>query len=259
MLLLFGNYFINMNDMRTLTHCLLIGFILICSSCMQDSPLSDVEISDPSLIQPSISLYRTRDNSGILKTRIEVFLFDKNLNSVELKKGRVLVNGYVMQVKELPLTGGPYYTIDASLLKVELNKLYTFIIELADGKAYQGSVSTQETDIFELVLPKSYSRQNNMQISWLGHDISSDLKIELTCNYQTDIRSGQTNNSFTPKQQERSQGLYMIPSSYFNQEEGIYKATVTVTSKTTGVIDSRFRTYSVIQSIYIKESECNIN
>ena len=98
-----------------------------------------------------------------------------------------------------------------------------------------------------------------MSISWLEHDIENEFKIQLTCDYRIDFKSGQTSNSFTPNQQERINGSYVISKSYFNQNTGIYKATISVNSKKYGQIDSRFRNFSTIYSSFIKESECNVN
>lgn len=245
--------------MKNIRNYFVICLLFLLSSCMEDSALSDVEISDPSLIQPDISLYRIRDNSGLLTSKIEVFIWDKNYNSIELKKGSVSVNGQIMQLKKLPLTGAPYYTIDTSILKVELNKLYTFTISLGDGKLYQSSINTQSIDLTSLILPAAYNKQDNMTISWAGHDISSEFNIQLACDYNKDNTYGQTSDLFTPNQQERTTGTYVISKSYFNQQAGIYKATVTLTSKARGTVDSRFRINSTIVSKYIKESECNVN
>lgn len=245
--------------MKTIRYYYVFLLLLLISSCTKDSSLSDVEINDPSLIQLDISLYRTRDNSGLLKSSIEVFLWDKNFNSIQLKKGKVSVNGQAMQSKILNFTGAPYYTIDTSILKVELNKLYTFTIELSDGKSYQSTITTQEVDLYSLLLPNTYSRQDDMPIGWFGYDIKNEFYIQLTCDYSFSGKSGQTINSFTPNQQERTNGSYVIPKSYFNQETGIFKATISVTSKKQGSVDNRFKVNSTIECIYTKESECNVN
>jgi len=239
----------------------LFGIILTISvsSCLKDSSLSDVEISDPSVIQPSISLTRSRDNAGILTTSIEVFLWDKNFNSIQLKKGKVSVNGAEMQLKKLILTGAPYYSVDTSIMKVELNKLYNFIIELSDGNTYQASITTQETDLYELNLPAGYSKSDNMPIEWKGYETNNNFQIQLECDYRLDNNAGQTSDSFTPNPQERASGTYIISKSYFNQQVGIYKATVTIESNKHGTIDPRFRTNSEISSSFEKVSECNVN
>ena len=145
--------------MKTASLFIILGLFILTSSCLKDSSLSDVELSDPSLIQPSISLTRTRDNSGLVQSKIDVFLWDKNFNSIELKKGKVSVNGQIMQLKKVVITDAPYYTIDPSILKVELNKSYTFTIELSDGKLYQASITTQAIDLTGLLLPNTYYKK----------------------------------------------------------------------------------------------------
>ena len=137
---------------------ILIVFLIRIHSCIEDSPLSDLEIVDPSLIKPEISLEREWINDGHLTTKITVFLKDKNSNTIVLEKGSVSVNGHTMQVEELVLTDGSYYTIDNSIVKVELDQLYTFVIELADGKQYEASITTQDIDLYELNLPPDYNK-----------------------------------------------------------------------------------------------------
>ena len=239
--------------------CLGLFILIIVSSCMKDSSLSDVEISDPSLIRPDISLTRTRDNSNRLETDIKVFLWDKNFDAVQLKKGSVSVNGNIMKVDKLVLTGAPYYTIDTTVLRVELNKTCTFIIELADGQQYEASITTQNVDLYELNLPSGYSKLNNMDISWKGSEIQNEFEILLTCNYSADSESGQTSDLFTPNYQERLSGTYIISKSYFNQKDNIYKASVKISSKKNGTIDPVFRSGATIYSYYEKISECNVN
>ena len=98
-----------------------------------------------------------------------------------------------------------------------------------------------------------------MDINWKGYDIENEFQIQLTCDYRTSTSSGQTSNTLIPDQNERISGSYIISKSYFNQKEGIYKATVRITSKTNGTIDPGFRDNSKIYSYFIKESECNVN
>ncbi len=234
-------------------------FIVALSSCLEDSPLSDVEIYDPSLIQADIQLYRMRDNGDRISSRINVFLLDKNTDVIELKGGNVYVNNHKMRVATLLLTGGPYYTIDSTVVSVEPDSRYVFTIELSDGKQYEAVIETQAVDFQELNLPDNYSKLENMQINWKGYETVNDFKIHLICDYRRAGESGQTRDWFTPNEKERAGGSYVISKSYFNQEVDIYKATVRVSSKKCGTVDPRFRSGSKICSSFIKESECNVN
>lgn len=243
--------------MKNLVYVTLI-FLILFSSCSDDSSLSDVELTDPSIIRPVIELNRSWDDDGQLTTKIKVFLWDKNSDLIELKKGNVSVNGQLMHTEDV-LTGGQYYTIDESMLQVGIDELYTFVIELADEEQYEASITTQDVDLYELNLPANYNKTNDMEINWQGPDIQNEFQIHLACRYTEDNGSGYSNHTFTPNQQERENGAYTIPKSYFNQPAGIYEAIVLVKSEKEGAIDSRFRDNSKISSEFEKESKCDVN
>ena len=230
--------------------------LIMFNSCIEDSALSDLDIVDPSLITLEISLERAWGNDSLVATRIKVLLRDKNFDAIELQKGSVSVNGHIMQTEELVFSPGFYYTIDNSILKVEVNELYTFVIELADGKQYEASITTQDVDLYELNLPSDYNKINDMEINWQGHDIQNEFEISLNCIYTTGAGYPKY---FYPDIQERTNGSYLIPNFYFNEEEGIYEALVSINSKKYGTIDSSFRDYSEIYSSFNKASKCDVN
>lgn len=233
-------------------------FFIICNACIEDSSLSDVEISDPSLIKPDISIKRTRGNDNLLETEIKVILWDKNLNAIELKKGSVAVNDKTMELKKMAITQAPYYTINSLNLPIELNTEYVFSIELADGEVYKASITTQQTDLNKLTFPENYSKSIDLEITWEGKETQNPLEIHLYGSY-TNETVGQTYNVFEPNEAEREAGTYKFPKLYLNKEEGIYKATVKLISEKIGQIDSQFQNGSKIYSKYIKEGEFNVN
>lgn len=238
------------------TMCLGVIILILFNSC--ESPLSELEINDPSLIRPDISLRRVRDNNNRLTTSIDVYFYDKNLNTVQLKNGSVHVNGHIMKVENLPIFGGPYYTINTSIVQVKLSTLYLFTIELSDGKKYEASITTQAEDLYELNIPSDHDKLKNLVVEWKSKDTHNDIQIDLTCDYQNNVESGQTFNSFFPDGTEINNGTFSIPSSCFTEEPGIYKASISVWSKSYGKIDAGFRENSVIHSQFEKQGECNI-
>lgn len=237
-----------------------IMLMLMATTCVKDSPLSEVELNDPSVIRPSIYLERTWDANDSLRAYVRVYLYDKNNHSIELQTGSVSMNDIPMQV-EYTSGGGPFYTLNSSILNIELNKSYNFIIKLSDGKAYACSVTTQSEDLYELELPSNYNSANNMLIHWNDRDITSEFEIELNCTYSSSSKSskGQTTDIFTPNQQERTEGAYSIHKSYFNQEPNIYMAKVIVRSKVYGEVDPGFDDGSKIYSSFSKYSVCDVN
>lgn len=232
--------------------------ILLLHSCTEESPLSDIDITDPSLIQLDVSLFKSIDYQGNLNSRIWVYLYDKNQNLIKLKNGKVSVNGHAMILDEIGLNKAPYYTIDARVLSVEAQKEYAFTIELSDGKAYLASITTQNIDLYEINIPFEHSKNSNMQISWKGYDTQSDLVLTLNCAYSNTKSSGQVVEQFHPGHQERTKGEFVFASSNFNKQEGIYRAFVSITSTIKGTVDPHFRANSSITSMFSIEDDCNI-
>ena len=113
---------------------LLILFILV--GCKERSPLSDVEISDPGLISPEITLTQSISESGRIETKLIVFLNDDNNNSIDLLKGGVSLNGTPLGVRTGSFGEGdaPYYSLDGIQLLPKTK--YSFQITLADDKSY---------------------------------------------------------------------------------------------------------------------------
>jgi len=67
----------------------LIVVPILLLGCKENSALSDVELSDPKLISPEITITKTLNNRGREQTELVVFLNDKNNNSIDLLKGGV--------------------------------------------------------------------------------------------------------------------------------------------------------------------------
>ena len=65
--------------------------LMLLSECT--SPLSDIGLTDPSLIRMNIELGKKRSSSSI-----EAVIYDKNSNFVELRDGSIAINGIPMEV-----------------------------------------------------------------------------------------------------------------------------------------------------------------
>lgn len=68
---------------------ILLLTILTLTGCSK-SPLSDVDIMDPSLLKVKVKIEQNSYNDK----EVQVFIRDKNNNPVELLNGKVLVNGH---------------------------------------------------------------------------------------------------------------------------------------------------------------------
>ena len=137
--------------------------ITFCFSCSEDSPLSDTGVNDPSLLKPVIQLYSSRSSGSAYKTeRVEAFLYDKNNNTVRLKNGGVYINDHIMIVKDLLFSSGTYYSGIEVIPKIEMNKSYSFKIELDDASSYYASITTQSKDLKNVNAPDKHNKSNDM-------------------------------------------------------------------------------------------------
>lgn len=206
------------------------------TSC--ESALSDVEITDPSLLRTTFVVERSILDDGSMSGSLHATIFDKNLASVELKNGHVSVNGQKMSVTEI-LNISTYHIPGAS---VELNKNYEFEVVLPNGEAHTGSVTTQPKAFTALTVPTDPSKDNDLTISWQDTYAHDDLVISVGLNSPTGNHAGPT-FTLTPAQMEA--GSFVIPKSAFATPADITSATITLSGAKYGTIDPKFRTGSV--------------
>ena len=217
---------------------ILVITILILSGCLpEESPLSDIEITDPSLIAPSIKLSKSIGENDRVTNKIEVWLFDKNKNSIELKGGEIRVNNNVMKIEEFNITHAPYYSVENT---VELKTDYQFEIELSDGAIYTASIQTPDKDLKTLNLPSDYNCNNDMNITWKDIYLYDEMNIGLNCYFSGDSSGGQRLSNLDIEKNYYIKGSYTISKDNFNMEDGdIYKAIITLTGIKKGIIDER--------------------
>lgn len=236
---------------------IMIFFILI--GCIQDSPLSDIEIDDPSLIAPEIKLKRNRDENGILTSNIEVWLFDKNHNSIRLKNGDVRINDIPLDLTNAPLTNNAYYYSATGLINIEINTDYNFEIELSDGGIYTASVHTPENDLNSLNLPQNYTTNSDMVISWGTIYHYDEMKIKIENHYINSGNQGTETKKINIPPQYIPVGSYGIDKEFFTGTPGVNSTQITLTGKEYGNIDDRFRDESKIYTEYFVAKETGVN
>jgi hypothetical protein len=126
----------------------------------QQSPLSDIEISDPKLVTPEITIYTEGNNQANKpNTRIEVHLKDKNQFDILLKKGEVKINGKDCQKSDV---GDSYYFLDN--FSLDSKQKFEINIMLADNKVYNctiDAISGFETPFYDV----KYDSTNNQLIA----------------------------------------------------------------------------------------------
>ncbi len=140
--------------------CMLSG-IVFAACQLVESPLSDVPISEPSVIRVLAEADRDIQSSNSSSSLLRVTLYDKHDEFIELKDGHVSVNGQPMSYHML----GQYERTD----NVKPDFDYTFTVSLSDGSEYSCRVHTPK-DLHQLNLPATYDRKSPLTITWADAD-----------------------------------------------------------------------------------------
>jgi len=222
-----------------------ILFGIVGISC--SSPLSDTNVTDPSLLEPALMVSKAIDSTGAIIVQYTGDLYDKNFNLVTLQNGSVKINGYQMNLRTNLFGGQEYYLSDQSKVKFDTSTTYTFTLTLSDGTPYYGTVVSQSKDLTEFNTPTTQSRTQNMPLTWNGIDPNATMSIQMIYKFRT-AASKDTSGMKTFSIPSGSGGYYTIGSSDLSTPQGIYEVDLTLISKKPGEIDSHFRSGSSITS-----------
>lgn len=231
-----------------------ILIVFIFSKCSEDSPLSDIEITDPSLIAPHIMLSHHTDMPNKVYESVNVWLYDKNFNSIEIKNGKVKLTGKELSLEKSMFTSAPYYN-GYGLESIETGKTFNFEIILSNGNIYKASVKAPIVFPGELNLPANHSRTMALPVSWQQSDESCKATIELLVSYGNPETNSGT-EILTLNQSNLHDKSFVIPLSYFQTPEPATKIEVTLKFKTLGTMDEQFRTNSEISTIFSVKNLC---
>jgi hypothetical protein len=223
---------------------------LFFSNC--DSALSDIEITDPSVLQTHFAVERALLDNGTVLSSLQATILDKNLASVELKNGQVKVNGQKMSIAEI-LNISTYHIPSAT---VNLNTDYDFEVVLANGQSYSGTVTTQEKTFTAVTVPQNSSVNSDLTISWQDVYAHDHLIISVNLTSPAGTVPGPT-FTLTPAQMQA--GTFVIPKSNFATPAGITSVMITLTGARYGTIDSKFRSGSVTISRMRVEKKVTFN
>jgi hypothetical protein len=236
--------------LRRVATLLALGSTFVLSSC--ESPLSDVEITDPGLLQTHFVVERALLQDGSVIASLHTTIFDKNLASIELKNAHVKVNGEEMSTTEL-LNITTYYIPSAS---VNLSTDYNFEVILSDGQSYDGSVTTPGKAFTSVTVPSSPSINEDLTVSWEDAYVYEGLTISLNLTSPAGTVPGAT---FTLTDTQMQQGFLVIPKSNFATPAGITSITITLTGFNYGTIHSGFRSGSTTISRMRAEKKVTFN
>jgi hypothetical protein len=214
---------------------LAFGAIVPLSNC--ESALSDVEITDPSVLQTHFVVERSLFHDGTIVSSLHTTIFDKNLASVELKNGHVKVNGQQMSVTEI-LNISTYYIPQPT---INLNTDYIFELVLANGESYTGTVKTPAKTFTSVTVPPNSKVDSDLTITWSDIYVHDDLVVSLNLTSPAGTVPGATFNLTDAQMQA---GSFVIPKSSFSSPAGITGVTITLTGANYGSIDQEFRSGS---------------
>lgn len=202
--------------------------------CKENSALSDVELSDPKLISPEITITKTINKRGREQTDLVVFLNDKNNNSIDLLKGGVKMNNEALGI-QTEWGGAPYYTLNN--MELYSNTNYNFVVTLANDNNYKCSVTSPGNLINSFIVPEYHNINNDLNVSWgkLNSNAYTSYSLEIT---NEDSFSKEINLSSS----SIKNGGYVISSRLLKQfsegQRGDF--IITLKASTKGKVDHRF-------------------
>lgn len=222
---------------------ILLGIIgLSCSS-----PLSDTNVTDPSLLEPVLLVTKSIDSTGARTVQYTADIYDKNMNLVTLQNGSVKINNFAMNERANILGGEEYYLSGESEVQFAPSTNYSFTLTLSDGNQYNGTVKSQSTDLTEFNTPTTQSHTQNMPLTWKNTDPNATMSIQMLYKFRTDTSGGSGTKTFAIS--NPSTESYTVNSSDLTTTQGtIYEVDLTLVSEVRGTIDSHFRPGSYVAS-----------
>ena len=218
---------------------LLLLALTLMFGCKENSPLSDVELNNPALISPEITLTKHENELGRTNTELVVYLNDKNNNSIDLLKGSVSLNNKPLGV-HTEVGGAPYYSLDH--IELVPKRKYVFQIKLADDKIYPCTINSPEIALGDISVPEYHNMSSALVVRWGNLNKSgTDYYLEL-------------GNEDRTQEIRLKVGSYAIPSDVLALISNGQRSDVLITmrSVTSGKIDPKFNG----GSIQIIESVC---
>lgn len=211
--------------------------------CKENSALSDVELTNPKLITPEITLTQQVNERGRQTTELVVFLNDKNNNSIDLLKGNVDLNGKALGVHS-EIGGAPYYT--RGNIELIPNRKYNFNIHLADDKSYSCFVNSPKQTLTKFDVPEYHNINLPLLVSW-------DELNSTNTSYTLEMKNDVAVHEYTLRSGAVQSGSHVISSTLLTDTFGENRTDLVLTlrSVTQGETDPKFDggSIKIIQSI----------
>lgn len=226
-------------------------FLLIAiffSSCQKESALSDIDLTDPSLVRIEIKLEHEESLVFGITQRILTYVLDKNNDVVEIKNGEIKVENTKLTLSKDPFNL-PYYALNSEQVQIMNDSTYNFTITLSDQKEYKAEVTTPKNRLYNFIVPEQHSATNDLEISWENtNENEMQLKGTKYINKNGTIKKKSFNNINVPNPES---GKYTFPTSFFHETDGqVTKVDITLESKNFGKIDDNFKAGSFISAIF---------
>lgn len=156
--------------METSLNNILLNLLIISTSgliflqCINEpSPLSDIPVSDPSVVSVSADLEYFSDQNSSFDT-MTAELMDKNGNQFSLLIGGCYFNGMEMHLYEDDRD--PFYYLTDNDISVQPCSTYIFSIMLADSVQYSSTINSPPVQNFKLKIPASFIWGEGLSLSW---------------------------------------------------------------------------------------------
>ncbi len=200
----------------------------ICFSCQ--SPLSDVPISEPSVVRVVVLVERDTYTTGSVAHTVEATLLDKHNEFIHLKEGSVTVNGL-----EMSYSWPRGYVRDD--LQVVPDKDYNFNVTLSDGSEHSCKVHTP-LNLYEFIVPSEYDRSAAFTVSWRNADGMAATRL--------DLRGDSATTSITLPSADGTCSLQPTAFAKFHGSQTVH-ATLSLSKK--GQVDSGFMSTSSADAV----------
>ena len=219
--------------------------LIMLFGCKENSALSDVELTNPKLISPEITLSKHVNEFGRSETGLVVYLNDKNNNSIDLLKGGIALNKTPLGVHS-EMGGAPYYTL--SNLELIPKTKYSFQITLADDKSYSCLVTSPKQLIGGFSVPEYHNVNKPLTVSWdkfnAGKRFNCVLEISSDEGFKKEIGLSS---------RDLRNGMYVIGSNIMNEINNDERSDYVIALKfsNSGKVDPKFDggSIKIIQSI----------
>ena len=216
--------------------------IIIFSTC-RESALSDIELTDPSILKVYGVVWKYSNLDSIV-TEVDAITFrikDKTDHSIQLKKWKILCNNIELEYhKDL---AGPIYRMPENQTEIKENTSYDFIVELADGKQYSASIYVDDKypKFFESPVSWTWTETDSLLVSWneLADDYNTTISWYIIFKDGVDT-SGKSSTGIV---NISDNNYYAFPSSFFTNSSGVNIVNtlyVTLTSVKEGEYDDNF-------------------